>query len=270
MFVMSCLFCALCGITGGSFPRISDRVPMFARSISLGMLVYPADSTASFASSSLPCFLTDRLKDSVCRYPGVLVFPAAIAISRISMIRSIGATSFGHTSTHLKHLVQSHIPPSVLFSSSSLSFRLSSRGSSTNLHALARAAGPIKFESTSSTVQSDTHAPHIMQFIAVRRLTIDSLLAMNSPCCGSDSVARYGFICRILSKNGSRETTRSLMICWLPIGSIVISSPCGDISTILDLQTSFASPLTLIAHDPHMDALHAHRSASVGSISSRM
>ena len=89
-------------------------------------------------------------------------FTASITCSLRAMILSIGATPFGQTSTHFRHLVQSHTPP-YLLRFAKRSDAVSSLGSLTNLYDLAKAAGPRKLESTSITVQSETQAPHSMQ-----------------------------------------------------------------------------------------------------------
>ena len=54
----------------------------------------------------------------------------------------------------------------------------------------------------------------------------------------------------------------------LPIGSTVIISPSGDISFTLVLHTSFADPLTLIEHEPQIEALQEHLRLNVPSCSS--
>ena len=108
-----------------------------------------------------------------------------MALSLSSMILSIGSTPLGQTSTHCIHLVQSQIPPSWSFKFFNLSLVFESLGSSTNLHALASAAGPIKLSSTSRTVQSDTQQPHIIQFIEVSKFSIDSFDAIYSPFSGT-------------------------------------------------------------------------------------
>ena len=185
------------------------------------------------------------------------------------MIRSIGATPFGQTSTHFKQRVQSQMPPSSSFRAFSRSSRFPSRGSSVNRQALASAAGPMKLESTSRTVQSETQMPHMMQFIDVTRFSIDSFEAVYSPCSGTKLGCRYGSTRLIWSKNVSSDTTRSRTTCWLPMGSIVSCSPLGESDSTRVLQTSLALPLTRIPHDPQIEARQAQRIARVPSSCSR-
>ena len=76
--------------------------------------------------------------------------------------------------------MQPHTPP-YSFKAPNRDTSASSRGSATNRYAFASAAGPRKFESTSSTVQSETQAPHMMQSITPARCNMSSLGAMYSP-----------------------------------------------------------------------------------------
>ena len=134
---------------------------------------------------------------------------------------------------------------------------------------MAKAAGPRKLSFTSRTVQSDTQAPHIMQFITPTRCTMSSLGARYSPSGTSPSGIKYGSTALNLSQKGLKSATRSEITGIFPTGSTNILLFFSTTESFV-LHTSFACPFTLIAHDPHIDALQAHLRDKVPSISSRI
>ena len=195
-----------------------------------------------------------------------------MACSRMAIIRSIGATPLGQTCTHSLQRVQSQMPVGSLRPqrrSIETPSASPSRGSAVKRYAFASAAGPRKVGSTSSTVQSETHAPHIMQAVTPDRWSIASLETMYSPSGSWPMCFRYGSTASIFSQNRSKLTTRSLMTGITPAGSTVMTPSCATVLAMV-LQARAAWPLIRIAQEPQMALRQEQRRDSVPSSSSRI